>query len=402
LVFITAVINVYNLDSKASLFWSNQYLCQELITGFVQLRFIRQIIVNLTACKTGSMKNLFFFFALMPLIGGNFQKKAPHFKPFDSIVVDTILSSKISIRALLIDKNRIWYAGDKSRFGYYDTETKKHTESRFKIDTLEFRAIAKTDKNIFVLNAGSPAYLYRMDTETKNGQVVYEENSKKTFYDSMQFWNSKEGIAMGDPTDDCLSILVTRDGGTTWKKLPCAVLPKVETGEAAFAASNTNIIVKGSKTWIVSGGKKARVFYSGDKGKKWRVYDTPIVQGKAMTGIFSADFYDSKIGFVAGGDYEKQRENSGNKALTTDGGKTWKLIGENKGPGYISCIQFVPHGAGKALVTVGATGLHFSQDSGATWKELSKDDSLYTIRFQDDSTAYAAGRNKIVRIRFKK
>jgi hypothetical protein len=47
-----------------------------------------------------------------------------------------------------------------------------------------------------------------------------------------------------------------------------------------LAAASTNIVIKGN-TWIVSGGMKARVFYSADKGY-WEVYDTPIVQGKGL------------------------------------------------------------------------------------------------------------------------
>jgi len=82
----------------------------------------------------------------------------------------------------------------------------------------------------------------------------------------MQFWNDMEGIAVGDPIDACLSIIITRDGGETWNKLPCEKLPKVVDGEAAFAASNTNIITKGTATWIVSGGKKSRVFTRQIKG----------------------------------------------------------------------------------------------------------------------------------------
>jgi formylmethanofuran dehydrogenase subunit C len=34
-------------------------------------------------------------------------------------------------------------------------------------------------------------------------------------------------------------------------------LPRTANGEAAFAASNTNIVIKGNNTWIVSGGMKA-------------------------------------------------------------------------------------------------------------------------------------------------
>ena len=233
-------------------------------------------------------------------------------------------------------------------------------------------------------------------------KLVYEEHNEKVFYDSMQFWNDSEGIAIGDPIDNCLSIIITRDGGESWTKMPCDKLPKVVDGEAAFAASNTNIIIKENSTWIVSGGKKSRVFYSPDKGISWSVYETPIVQGEAMTGIFTADFYNDKIGFIAGGNYEKPNQNFQNKALTTDGGKTWKLVGENQGFGYASCVQFVPNSNGEQLVSVGASGLFYSKDKGTTWQQLSSDSSLYTIRFVDNMTAIAAGKDKIVKIVFNK
>jgi hypothetical protein len=42
---------------------------------------------------------------------------------------------------------------------------------------------------------------------------------------------------------------------------------------------------------------------SHDKGFSWFVVDTPIIQGKETTGIFSIDFYDSLNGFAIGGDY---------------------------------------------------------------------------------------------------
>jgi photosystem II stability/assembly factor-like uncharacterized protein len=180
----------------------------------------------------------------------------------------------------------------------------------------------------------------------------------------MQFWNDNEGIAVGDPIDNCFSIIITRDGGETWNKIPCDKLPKIVDGEAAFAASNTNIIIKDNHTWIVSGGKKTRVFYSPDKGISWSVYETPIVQGEAMTGIFTADFYNDKIGFIAGGNYEKPNQNFQNKALTTNGGKTWRLVSENQGFGYASCVQFVPNSNGKQMVSVGTSGLFYSKDKG--------------------------------------
>jgi len=322
---------------------------------------------------------------------------------FSTVQIDTLFQDKISIRAISIDKNKIWYGADNSRFGYYDLDKKEKFEEHIYRDTLnlEFRSIAQTSKSVFLLSVGNPALLYEVSKKTQKVKLVYKEVNPKVFYDSMQFWNDKEGIAIGDPTEDTFSIIVTRDGGETWTKLLSDKLPTNATGEAAFAASNTNIVIKGNDTWLVSGGKKARVFYSPDKGKTWKTIDTPIIQGKAMAGIFTADFYDTKLGFIAGGDYENPEKNSDNKAFTKDGGKTWELTGQNQGFGYASCVQYVPGGNGNELVCVGASGIQYSTDGGANWVQLSSDPKFFTIRFINKNTAIAAGHNKLARLNFK-
>lgn len=328
----------------------------------------------------------------------------PNNKGFQSVLIDTLFQDKVSIRAILIDANKIWYAADNSRFGFYDLEKKMKNESHIMKDSLkfEFRSIARTSSAIFILNVSNPALLYKISKDGSETKLVYQENHEKVFYDSMQFWNDKEGIAIGDPISNCLTMITTRDGGNTWNKIPCDKLPKIIDGEAAFAASNTNIVIKRNRTWIVTGGKKARVFYSPDKGATWKVYDTPIVQGEIMTGIFTADFYDSKKGFIAGGNYELPDQNFSNKASTVNGGENWEMKSDNKGFGYASCVQYVPNSNGRELVSVGASGLYYSSDGGNSWKQLSSDSGLFTIRFLDRRTAIAAGKNKMVRINFKK
>ncbi len=212
-------------------------------------------------------------------------------RPFQLIAIDTILIDQISIRAILIDKNTVWYAADKGRFGNIDLEQRIKTQNKITRDSLkiEFRTIAATTTDVYFANVGNPALIYKTAKDFSGQKFVYYESHEKVFYDSMQFWNDLEGIAIGDPTENCFSIIITRDGGNTWKKMSCSGLPKLADGEAAFASSNTNIVIKGNTTWLVSGGKKARVFYSEDKGTTWRVSETPIVQGKSMTGIFTAD-----------------------------------------------------------------------------------------------------------------
>ena len=88
-------------------------------------------------------------------------------------------------------------------------KTKKKWESKITKDTLqfEFRSIAQTSEAVFVLSVANPAVLYKISKKDLTTTLVYQENNEKVFYDSMQFWNNKEGIAIGDPTEDCFSII---------------------------------------------------------------------------------------------------------------------------------------------------------------------------------------------------
>ncbi len=319
-----------------------------------------------------------------------------------TVSIDTLFTDKISIRAIEMDKNKVWYAADNNRFGYFDLITNKRVERTITLDSLklEFRSIAQTKSDIYILSVGNPALLYKINKKDLSYKLVYRENHEKVFYDAIHFIDNKKGIAIGDPTEDTFSIITTVDGGATWNKIPSNNLPKLVLGEAAFAASNTNICVKGNTIFLVSGGIKSRVFVSDDFCKTWQVYETPIIQGQSMTGIFSADFLNEKTGIIVGGNYELQSDNNSNKAITFDGGQTWKLVGINQGFGYASCVQFVPNTNGKNILSVGTTGIYNSTNQGENWNKLSDDKDLFTLRFQDSNTAFLAGKNKLVRMKF--
>ena len=310
-----------------------------------------------------------------------------------------IIETKMSCRAIYVDDEKVWMGMDKGRYGFYDK--KKDTtilkEIQSVVRTTEFRSIAGTKEAVFILAVGNPAMLIRIDKNTLQENIVYKEEHEKVFYDSMQFVDELNGFAMGDPIENCLSFIKTNDGGKTWQKVNCDVLPKVIEGEAAFAASNTNLIIKGKSIFMVSGGKQSRVFVSKDFGTTWNVYPTPIVQGATMTGIFTADFYNEKIGIISGGDYEKQDQNWANKAITKNGGKTWKVIAEKEAFGYASCVQFVPNSKGKQLISVGGTGMFYSSDFGKNWIKFSDDKDYFTFRFESENVFYATGKNKLVR-----
>ncbi len=344
------------------------------------------------------------FFTLILIFVLSYSCSSGKKKPFTSVSISEVFTDSLSIRAIVPkDGSNVWFAANKGVVGLITNKTPKLVTVAYDSKPLHFRAIAKTASSVFILSIDTPAVLYKLDIKDNQATAmkdVYVETGEGVFYDAISFWNDNEGIAMGDPIGGCLSIIITRDGGTSWAKLPCSNLPEVMAGEAAFAASNSNIAIYGDHTWIVTGGKRARVFHSPDKGLTWSVYDTPILQGGVMTGIYSVDFLDATTGVVFGGNWDDKYFNEGNKAITRDGGKTWSLLSNGSGPGYRSSVSFVPGTKGQGIVAVGSPGISYSSDQGLTWSELSKE-GFYAIEFVNDSVAFASGNMKIAKLSFK-
>ena len=306
-----------------------------------------------------------------------------------------------SIRAIeIVNDSTIVYAGSIGDIGVISGSGALKASKSIVTDTIvpHFRALSYTNEAIYALNVANPALLYQYKNDEI--KIVYKEEHENVFYNCMKFFDNLNGIAMGDPTDGCISILITRDGGSTWGKMHCDDLPKTVEGEAAFAASNTNIAIYGDNAWIVTGGIKARVLHTTDKGITWDLYETPIIQGENTTGIYSVDFYNEKQGIICGGDYLDKFGNSVNKAITNDGGKTWKVVSENKDPKYVSCVQYVPNTQGKEVVAVSTNGIFYSKDTGENWEQLS-DKGYYTIRFANENTAWLSGNEVVAKMTIK-
>jgi len=321
-------------------------------------------------------------------------------RDFTKVEIEIILEdSLLNVRAIEIvkDIDGAFFATSNGKFGIINENSSPVTYSIPVSDSLtpNFRAVAITSKFGFGLSIGSPALLFKMKNDLK--EIVYREDHPKAFYDSMNFWNDEEGIAIGDSIDGCLSVIITRDGGNTWTKLSCHNLPEAKENEGAFAASDTNIAIVGDETWVAT--TSGRVYYSKDKGLSWEVTQTPITKDKETEGIYSIGFYDELNGFAIGGDYTKPEGNQANKIRTQDGGKTWQVVAKGENPGYRSCVQYIPNREGKELVAIGFKGIDYSNDSGNSWKHLS-DEGFYTIRFLNDSVAYAAGKERISKLTF--
>lgn len=320
-----------------------------------------------------------------------------------NVVIDTLLNHQIGCRAISLDKNNVYFAGIKGKYGKINLQSKKISMQEMKFDSvkIEFRSIAQNKTDFFVLNVSNPALLYKINKETFNLKLVYTEKHLKVFYDAMIFINENEGFAVGDPLTNYPCLLFTNNAGEQWTKIEPKSIPVLEEGEAFFAASNSNIHYKNGTLFLVTGGKKSRVFVSKNKGMTWQVYNTPIVQGKTMTGAFCADFYSDKIGILAGGNYEKLNDGSNNLVYTSDGANTWKVIPNANVFGYVSSVVFNKNNPDKiALATT--SGVFLGNLSTNSFKKIANYKDIYTIRFLDKNTLIAAGKDKIVRLKMDK
>jgi photosystem II stability/assembly factor-like uncharacterized protein len=260
--------------------------------------------------------------------------------------------------------------------------------------SLELRAIAATSATTaHAISIGDSSRVYRTTDGGRTWSRRWSATRKGTFLDAIRFWDSRNGIAMSDPVDGKLLLIVTSDGGDSWQEIPAERLPPALQGEGGFAASGTCLTVFGaSHVWIATGGAAAaRVYHSPDRGRTWTVHDTPLRAGVPSAGVFSVAFRDSLHGVIAGGDYEKPQLRGRNLAVTADGGVTWTATDSASTPaGYRSAVAFVPDTRANTLVAVGLTGTDVYVDGGATWTSV--DSTAYnSVAFASPSSGWAVG-----------
>lgn len=240
---------------------------------------------------------------------------------------------------------------------------------------LDFRDVHALDaRTAWLLSAGDgrASTIWKTQDGGSSWRRVWANPDTTGFFDAIAFWDARNGIAFGDPVGGRFQILVTNDGGESWARVPDAAIPPARTGEAAFAASGTALVVQGPRdAWIATGGGgKGRVFHSEDRGGSWTVVETPVPAPGPSSGIFSIAFSDRRRGIAVGGDFTRPTEPGDVVARTDDGGRTWRLAGRAAPPGYKSAVVAVPGTGGRAWVAAGTSGSGVSRDGGETWQAV--------------------------------
>ena len=236
---------------------------------------------------------------------------------------------------------------------------------------LDFRGLARLGPRTGVaMSAGEAqagrARLYRTDDGGATWTLAHETRRPGVFFDAVAFWDRRNGLALSDPVDGAWVLLRTSDGGRTWRAATASP-PPVLPGEAAFAASNSALILgPRGRAWIVSGGGAVgRVFRSGDGGRTWRVADSPIAGGPTG-GVFGGLALGGRRLVIVGGDHKDELRAGPSLALSADGGATW-TASVPTGPARL--LEGVGRLDARTLLAVGPRGTAISRDDGISWSQ---------------------------------
>src|SRR6185312_1380549 len=296
----------------------------------------------------------------------------------------------------VVDSNVVWISGTRATFAWSnDAGRSWHPGNVAAARSFDFRAVHafSLDTALLMVSAQDTALIYRTTDRGRTWTLQYHDESKGAFLDGMAFFDSRHGLAVGDPMNGRFVILETKDGGRHWSRIPDAGLPPALPGEGAFAASGTSLVTCGPRdAWLGTGGAaSSRVFHSSDGGRNWSVVETPIKAGVAAAGIFSLACRDTRHLVAVGGNYAKPDASAVTVARSDDGGSTWIAAAPQPSTGFLSGVAFLDaRKTGKQLIAVGTEGTSFSLDSGVTWSRLDSL-SLNVVMAGTGGTTMAAG-----------
>ena len=180
--------------------------------------------------------------------------------------------------------------------------------------------------------------------------------------------------------DGRLLVVETKDGGKSWQKLNTQ-LPLARTGEAAFAASNSSLLLgEDGRLWFGTGGAESdtsRLYTRSGWNESWVTVNAPMPSSQA-SGIFAicrgpeSDGHNGSGPLVCvGGDYRATETSEITACISHDDGNSWRTIAEQPAS-FRSAVVSIPADSSQAkgMIAVGPAGTDFSAD-GDTWQPLS-------------------------------
>jgi len=152
----------------------------------------------------------------------------------------------------------------------------------------------------------------RITTNGGSSWTVRDISSITNFINFIHFYDSNNGIFLGDPLSNIWGIAKSTDGGNSWTRIDN--IPTPLSGEDGLVGSGQ---FRGSEIWF--GTSKGRVFYSSDAGSTWSV-QTVSADGKPVVLV---SYIDNQRGVAICTSALQQTTALAYIMITNDGGQTW-------------------------------------------------------------------------------
>ena len=260
------------------------------------------------------------------------------------------------------------------------------------VDSLQFRDVHPiSDKEAIVLSAGegvlSQIFYFHEEIGWKK---VFQMKQEQGFIDAVEFWENGQGLVYGDAIDSLAFLLKTTDFGRSWMRVPTA--PNANEGEGGFASSGSNILTgEEGQAWIATGANgSARVFYTVDYGRSWKVKTTPMMTGE-FAGLTAIKKTKDKL-WITGGDLAITDQKLENVFYSEDNGENWKALPEHQTSGSFYGLAVTNYLENEFVLVCGPKGAEIWLGDQGKWQVLGKED-IWTATFIDARTAIMAGRD---------
>ncbi len=290
----------------------------------------------------------------------------------------------------VVNQNTVWAS-------VFDTTRNTYTNTcistvnggiGWKADTVSAAGSKMTINCVFARSADT-AWVSMIDTSnTAGGGAVYmTSDSGKTwnhqatatfagpwgYPDLVYFFNSNNGVCVGDSNQGYWEIYTTTNGGQNWTRVPQANIPYNLLNEEGL--DNTFAAVRNSLWFTTTAG---RIFKSSNMGQSWRVENSGLV-GQ----ICGIAFTDSSNGIVTDGHSIES---------TSDGGNSWSGLGYS-GPILNGWLCSVPGAIGNYIMS-GMSGSDrgtvSTDNGGLNWSRIDSTNHG-AIGFYDVTTGWSGG-----------
>ncbi len=299
---------------------------------------------------------------------------------------------KTSLRGLsVVDDQVLWVSGSNGRVARSRDGGRSFmwlTVAGY--ENRDFRDIQAFDSLTAIIMAISePAVMLKTRDGGRNWYRVFVDSTKGMFLDAMDFLED-EGVVVGDPINNKPFIATTADQGESWTvtqdKADCF---NVEKGEAFFAASGSNVVLKRPtglyQRFMVSGGSQSRLFIDQS------CYTIPLQSGRSSTGANGLLLLPkTRTGVIVGGDFSNDKRTDSTLVFFRYDNKLTFRMPAAMPNGYKSGAAFT---AGKKLILCGTSGVDLGDRKGKHWKNISTV-SFHAVKASPDGKVVFFGRLK--------